>query len=96
MTEKSTFIFLRTDSTNKDTCLKALGRVSEKDVVIADTNYPNADDALLKLLYAVIVWIQYKQPDSDTLAENENLMDIYGTLDDLISKIQEYKKHHCI
>lgn len=88
-----TLIFIETDSVNKKDILTAVGnlRKTNTETTIADTDYGNADAKLLELLYTVANSVLYKQPDSKTLTEDNDLYDIYSTLNDLVSQIETYQ-----
>lgn len=88
-----TLIFIETDSENKKDILTAIGnlRKTNTETTIADTNYGNADAKLLELLYTVANSVLYKQPDSETLTKDDDLYDIYSTLNDLVSQLENYQ-----
>lgn len=88
-----TLIFIETDSINKDDILKAIGKLQKTntETTIADTDYGHADEKLLELLYTVTSSVLYKQPNAETLAEDDDLCDIYSNLNDLVSQLENYQ-----
>lgn len=88
-----TLIFIETDSVNKTDILKAVGNLSKTntETTIADTDYGNADEKLLELLYTVNNSVLYKQPDYEKLEEDDQLEEIYATLNDLVSLLEDYR-----
>lgn len=88
-----TLIFIETDSVNKDDILKAIGKLQKTntETTIADTDYGHADEKLLELLHTVTSSVLYKQPNAETLAEDDDLCDIYSNLNDLVSQLENYQ-----
>ena len=88
-----TLIFIETDSVNKKDILTAVGnlRKTNTETTIADTDYGNADAKLLELLYTVANSVLYKQPNAESLSEDDDLYDIYSNLNDLVSQLENYQ-----
>lgn len=88
-----TLIFIETDSVNKKDILTAIGnlRKTNTETTIADTDYGNANAKLLELLYTVANSVLYKQPNAESLTEDDDLYDIYSNLNDLVSQLENYQ-----